>query len=146
MGSRKQGEHNGGGLKEMAGIAAIVIVAALVLYATGIGCPIKFLTGVSCPGCGLTRAWFEALQGNLLRAVAYHPLFWTVPVIIVLACTRSERYHRVIVAALFLAIVAFIVLWAWRLAMPADTALLVDAGTVDDVVNVSRPGWLQLFS
>ena len=117
-----------------------------MLYATGIGCPIKFLTGVSCPGCGLTRAWFEALQGNLLRAVAYHPLFWTVPVIIVLACTRSERYHRVIVAALFLAIVAFIVLWAWRLAMPADTALLVDAGTVDDVVNVSRPGWLQLFS
>ncbi len=78
--------------------------------------------------------------------MAYHPFFWAVPVIIVLACMRTERYRRAIAVALCLVIVAFIALWAWRMAMPMDTALLVDAGTVDDVVNVSQPGWLRLLS
>ena len=145
MEGRRQQKREGG-IKEMATIVAIVAVVALVLYGTGIGCPIKFLTGISCPGCGLTRAWLAARQGHLRLAVAYHPLFWAVPAIIVLACVRTERYRRAIIAVLCLAVVAFIALWVWRMAMPMDTALLVDAGTVDDVVNVFQPGWLRLLS
>lgn len=145
MEGRRKQKHDSG-IKEMVVIAVIVAVAALVLYVAGIGCPIKFLTGFSCPGCGLTRAWLEVFQGHPLLAMAYHPFFWAVPVIIVLACMRTERYRRAIAVALCLVIVAFIALWAWRMAMPMDTALLVDAGTVDDVVNVSQPGWLRLLS
>ena len=37
----------------------------ILLYVTGIGCPIKFWTGVSCPGCGMTRAWLAALSGRV---------------------------------------------------------------------------------
>ena len=37
-------------------IAAVVILY-IVLECFGITCPIKFITGVSCAGCGMSRAW-----------------------------------------------------------------------------------------
>ena len=128
---------------EILGIGAFVAVAALVLYLIGVGCPIKFMTGVSCPGCGMTRAWLELARGHLAAAFAYHPLFWAVPLVVALACAPVSRAQR---AALGLCIAVFVALWAWRMAVPADTALIVDAGTFEDVVNVSLPGWAGLLS
>ena len=128
---------------EILRVGAFVAVAALVLYLIGVGCPIKFMTGVSCPGCGMTRAWLELAQGHLAAAFAYHPLFWAVPVVLVLACAPASRAQR---AALALCVAAFVALWAWRMAVPADTALIVDAGTFEDVVNVILPGWAGLLS
>lgn len=41
------------------------VYAALLL--SGITCPIKQWTGISCPGCGMTRAWLSVLHGDFLR-------------------------------------------------------------------------------
>jgi hypothetical protein len=43
---------------------------------TGIGMPCVFhlLTGLHCPGCGLTRALHALAQGDVARAWAMHPL------------------------------------------------------------------------
>jgi Protein of unknown function (DUF2752) len=38
-------------------------------------CPLHWLTGWHCPGCGSTRAAHALLHGNVLRALAYNPLF-----------------------------------------------------------------------
>lgn len=35
---------------------AVVVLLYLVLEGFGITCPIKFLTGISCAGCGMSRA------------------------------------------------------------------------------------------
>jgi hypothetical protein len=40
----------------------------------------KQLTGLPCPGCGLTRAYQAAWKGNYAEAFSWHPLFWLVPV------------------------------------------------------------------
>lgn len=77
-------------LRSCCALAALVAIVALVLGATGIGCPIKFMTGISCPGCGMTRAWLEALQLHLSVALAYHPLFWAVPLAVVAAVALQE--------------------------------------------------------
>lgn len=45
-------------------------------------CVPRLLTGVICPGCGMTRAWEAALRLELSRALEYHPMFWSVPVFI----------------------------------------------------------------
>ena len=60
--------------------SALSAAAAIALlygffFSIGITCPIKFLTGVSCPGCGLTRATLAFLRGDLKQAFYYHPLF-----------------------------------------------------------------------
>lgn len=48
----------------------------LLLYC---GCPVYRLTGIPCPGCGLTRAWCCFLAGDWKSAVGYHPLFLAAP-------------------------------------------------------------------
>ena len=37
-------------------------------------CLTRRALGLPCPGCGLTRALAQLLQGNLARAMALHPL------------------------------------------------------------------------
>jgi hypothetical protein len=37
-------------------------------------CPFALVTGVACPGCGMTRALAVLLHGRLGSAVRYHPL------------------------------------------------------------------------
>lgn len=37
-------------------------------------CPFHNLTGLPCPGCGLTRAFVCCAHGQLLAALGYHPL------------------------------------------------------------------------
>ncbi len=132
--------------RECASLVAVVGAAALVLALLGIGCPIKFATGVSCPGCGMTRAWLEALQLHFDRAFAYHPLFWLVPLVIAAAVAHGLATRRAVrwacTALMAAGLVACIALWAWRLATPHDLALLVDAAGEGDVVNVASPGWL----
>jgi len=44
-------------------------------------CPFRSLTGLPCPGCGLTRSCLCLLEGNLGQSLAYHafgPLFFVV--------------------------------------------------------------------
>lgn len=44
-------------------------------------CIPRAITGVICPGCGLSRAWFAALRLDLMAAFSYHPMFWSIPVL-----------------------------------------------------------------
>lgn len=61
--------------KDLRPIAAIILFY-VVMEALGVTCPILFLTGISCAGCGMSRAWMALLRGNLAGAFAFHPLFW----------------------------------------------------------------------
>ena len=53
-----------------------VYVAFITL--TGIGCPIRFSTGISCPGCGMSRAVLLMLSGHFRAAFRMHPLVYAV--------------------------------------------------------------------
>ncbi len=39
----------------------------------GIRCPFHALTGLPCPGCGLTRSVLALLHGNFAQSIALHP-------------------------------------------------------------------------
>ena len=67
-----------------------LFVAWLALYLLDIGCIFRLVTGIPCPGCGMTRAWLAALRLDFAAAFAYHPLFWVVPIAFVLAFVREE--------------------------------------------------------
>ena len=38
-------------------------------------CPLVLITGMPCPGCGITRAFCFATHGRLGEAFQYHPLW-----------------------------------------------------------------------
>lgn len=38
------------------------------------GCPFRFLTGFTCPGCGTTRALHQILHGDFYTAFTLNPL------------------------------------------------------------------------
>ena len=47
-------------------------------------CLFKLICGISCPGCGMVRAWYSIIIDHSLKnAFFYHPLF-ILPLIIVL--------------------------------------------------------------
>ena len=48
-------------------------------------CPVALLTGVACPGCGMTRAVAWLLRGDIGTALTYHPLAPLVIALIVVA-------------------------------------------------------------
>ena len=50
-----------------------IVLFYVVLEGLGVTCPIRFLTGVSCAGCGMSRAWL-ALARLDLSAAAYYQI------------------------------------------------------------------------
>lgn len=63
-------------------LAAYCIIATIA----DLSCIIKSFTGISCPGCGMTRSTLALLQLDFAAAWHYHPLvfylFAAVPVMI----------------------------------------------------------------
>lgn len=48
-------------------------------------CPFNAITGLYCPGCGLTRGYHQLFNGHILAALDYNPLIvlWT-PILVYL--------------------------------------------------------------
>ncbi|WP_265272187.1 DUF2752 domain-containing protein [Nostoc sp. KVJ3] len=64
-------------------------------------CPIRCLTGIPCPTCGMTRSFMAIAQGNLIKAVAEHlfgPLLFASFVIVTVHITLELLIKRRVTA------------------------------------------------
>lgn len=101
-------------LQAISAVLAVVIFYA-VLQGFGITCPIKWITGISCAGCGMTRAYLALLHLDLVAAFHYHPLFWMVPILIVVLWKKQKiksRYYKIIV---FTAVLMLVTIYLYRM-------------------------------
>lgn len=103
----------------------LALIAVIVLEVTDIGCPILYLTGISCPGCGLTRAYFSLLRGDISGAFAYHPLWWGIPVgVLLLAVTEySEKFRKLAGSGLVVLLLLWIIVYLERLFDMGDSVV-----------------------
>ena len=101
----------------LAVVLAVAAVYALLTLLFGITCPIKYVLGISCPGCGMTRACLHALKLDFPAAFAYHPL-WVMmpPLAVACAILYKRRKRRAMRLCLGIAALALCVAYAWRLA------------------------------
>ena len=63
--------------------------ALLAVWLWLTGCPIYRLTGIPCPGCGMTRALLRLLSLDFAGAWYYHPLVFVIPLAILYLIHRK---------------------------------------------------------
>ena len=79
--------------KDWAAVAAIIGMYGM-MGMMGITCPILFMTGISCAGCGMTRAWLSLFRLDFGAAFYYHPLFWLPALLIVLFLFEKRIFKQ----------------------------------------------------
>ena len=95
-------------------IAAVVILY-LILENMGITCPIKFVTGISCAGCGMSRAWLSLMRLDLKGAFYYHPLFFLPPVALAIIFLKSKINIKIYKIFMFTMIMTFVIVYLYRM-------------------------------
>lgn len=84
--TRDNGIRSAGRLAAAAGVAAFAAGSTVVAYVNPSEthmfpvCPLYALTGIACPGCGLTRAFHALFNGDFLAAIHFNALtpIWAV--------------------------------------------------------------------
>lgn len=101
-----------------------IFILYLIFYISGIGCPIKFITGISCGGCGMTRAWINIFRFDFKDAFYYHPLVLLPPIYLLILMFRKQIENNLfkIINALF--IILFISVYILRLLNPNDNIVV----------------------
>lgn len=104
--------------------AAVIVLFYVVLESLGVTCPILFLTGVSCAGCGMSRAWLALLRLDVAAAFRFHPLFW-LPVPVAVGFLFRRRIPRKVRRVLLILVCAlFLGTYIVRLLSPEDTVVV----------------------
>ncbi len=103
--------------------AIIIIIAyfALGRYFLHSLCPMVMVTGLPCPGCGLTRAGFALLRLDLAGAYRIHPFIYPIAgYIAVFGWNRyimGRRMGKKLKAGLTVLMVLVILFYGWRMWM-----------------------------
>ena len=103
--------------------AIIIIIAyfALGRYFLYSLCPMVMVTGLPCPGCGLTRAGFALLKLDLAGAFRIHPFIYPIAgYIAVFGWNRyimGRRMGKKLKAGLTVLMVLVILFYGWRMWM-----------------------------
>lgn len=111
--------------KEIAKNAAVIFAVAIAYYifyrvtSIGLKCPLYELTGLLCPGCGITRMFTSLLSFDIAGAFYYNAAvlillpFWCVLIVshyaeYIKAGTRAlKRWHKAILIASIIIMAAY---------------------------------------
>lgn len=94
---------------------AAVVVLYVILESFGVTCPIKYITGISCAGCGMSRAWIALLHFNIHEAFMYHPLFFLLPVVVIVMLLKSKINIKFYKIFMFTMAGAFVIVYLYRM-------------------------------
>lgn len=94
---------------------AAVVVLYVILESFGVTCPIKYITGISCAGCGMSRAWISLLHFNIHDAFMYHPLFFLPPVVVIAMLFKSKINIKFYKIFMFTIAGAFVIVYLYRM-------------------------------
>lgn len=74
-------------------VLAAFLLLLFVWWRNDWGCLLQRNTGIPCPGCGLTRAWLAAIDLDFAAAFSFHPMFWSVPILVLFLFYEGELFR-----------------------------------------------------
>lgn len=87
-------------------------------------CPFRYILGIPCPGCGMTRALYAMVRFRFADAWRYHPLVYLIYPAAVAALMEMSGIHRFTARTRKMACcgmaVLFVVVYIIRISMGAD--------------------------
>lgn len=77
-------------------IVLVLILLGIFTYAYFVGVECVYLKyfHIICPGCGMTRAVRELMHLNLSGAFTYHPMVFSLPVILLYILADGKLFNR----------------------------------------------------
>lgn len=106
--------------------AALIFAVYLFFHIFDIGCLIKFMSGISCAGCGMSRAWLSVLNGDFCGAFYFHPLFIIPPIYLIVFLFRNKMDTAAFRTVTVIFALVFIAVYAIRLFNPEDTVVVFE--------------------
>jgi hypothetical protein len=96
-----------------AGMLAIAAVRPLLPVEVVPPCPLRTLTGVPCPLCGMTRGVTAAVHGQIGHALFLNPgsIAAVILAIVVLLAWRTQR----VTVRVWMIVAVLGLLWSWQL-------------------------------
>lgn len=94
----------------------LVVFVGFVVFVFDYHCPFRAIFSLPCPGCGMTRAFLDLLQGRFALSLQRHamliPSLICLGLSIVLWFKGKDRWKN---AVLYTWVFLMIVYWIWRL-------------------------------
>ena len=103
-------------LKNLGIFTLTVLLYIAFMTITGIGCPIRWFTGISCPGCGMSRAFISLLRLDFAAAFRYHPM---------IGSEKTPRRRKLKKFFLAVVIIMFFFVWIFRI-FHEDSVVRID--------------------
>ena len=110
---------------EVAYLSLCLLAYLTISSLLNITCIIKHITGVSCPGCGMTRAVKSLVFLDFSKAFYYHPLvFLLIPIAVLLFLFTARKMYKTRKIFIYIIAFLFIAVYFYRLFF-LETAVVV---------------------
>jgi hypothetical protein len=97
-----------------AAMLGIAVVRPFLPFDAGAPCPLKALTGVPCPMCGMTRSVTSVVHGNLGHALAMQPAGFLAVALAVLLVLNWRVPNRIRIP-IWVPVTLIALMWAYNL-------------------------------
>lgn len=104
-------------LKDKLIVTGFILLYVLISNIWGGVCIFSKLTGIPCPGCGMSRAVVALLQFRFAEAFGYHLMVWSLPFLYLCYLTDGKLFKKKAWNILFYVLigVGFLVNWVRNL-------------------------------
>ncbi len=96
-------------------VTSVFIIIPVAAFYLTFGCPIRFFTGISCPGCGMSRALKACLLLDFEKAFNMHPLIFIMPLVAVIFLIKKHIPKKMITALTVLFFILMLITYFIRL-------------------------------
>lgn len=80
--------------KQLLQFVFLLLLLFCIVFIFDYHCPFRLITGIYCPGCGMSRALISLFQGDLQSSWSYHPFLIPTLVLVVISLVLYFRGYR----------------------------------------------------